>query len=62
MRKIWIEAALNGAWSRALSPASPTRSRQSSRRGSHAHAPAPAKQRPLTPHRGTWFSQDPGSR
>ena len=40
MRKVWIEAALNGGWSRALQPEIPTRSRQSSRKALPARAGA----------------------
>ena len=41
MRKVWIEAALNGAWTRALQPGIPERWKRSSPRVSPAHAPAP---------------------
>jgi hypothetical protein len=41
MRKVWIEAALNGPWSRALQPEIPDTSKPLSRRASPARAPAP---------------------
>jgi hypothetical protein len=41
MRKLWIEAALNGPWSRSFNRALPIRLRRSSPRASPARAPAP---------------------
>jgi len=41
MHKVWIEAALNGAWSRALQPGIPIRSMRSYRKVSPARVPVP---------------------